>query len=145
MQNHIKTKLWKTKTGLAEWLKWKSICLASMRPWAQTLILQKKRKDGDILVAACEKSSIIRKEPFLLSSQLGTVAHTCNPSYLVGGDWEVWGSSPAWAKTSWDSISTNKKLAGVAGVAHVPHPGYGGSKTMNVTAQYGPGIKGDPI
>jgi hypothetical protein len=38
--------------------------------------------------------------PFYESLPLkpGTVAHTCNPSYLGGGDQEDQGSKPAWAR-----------------------------------------------
>jgi hypothetical protein len=34
----------KTKPGLFEWLKWLSICLASVRPLVQTAELPKKKK-----------------------------------------------------------------------------------------------------
>jgi hypothetical protein len=46
-------------------------------------------------------------------------AHTCNPSYQGGGDQEDHGSRPAWAKSSQDPISTNKKW-GI--VMHACHP-----------------------
>jgi hypothetical protein len=35
----------------------------------------------------------------------GTVAHSCNPSYSEGRDQEDFGSKPARANNSWDSIS----------------------------------------
>jgi hypothetical protein len=43
---------------------------------------------------------------------LGTMAHTCNPSYLEDGDWEDHGSSLAQAKGFRGSISINKSWAG---------------------------------
>jgi hypothetical protein len=45
----------------------------------------------------------------------GTVAHTCNSSYLGGRDREDHGSRPTQAKSLQDSISTNKKKAGRGG------------------------------
>jgi hypothetical protein len=33
------------------------------------------------------------------------VAHSCNPSYLGGWDWDNYGLRLAWANVSWDSIS----------------------------------------
>jgi hypothetical protein len=41
------------------------------------------------------------------------VAHTCNPSYLEGGDQEDRGLSLAWAKSLWDSPS--QQLPGCSG------------------------------
>jgi hypothetical protein len=39
---------------------------------------------------------------------LSAVAYACNPSYSGGRDWEDHISRPAWVKSSWDHISTNK-------------------------------------
>jgi hypothetical protein len=45
-------------------------------------------------------------------SRPSTVAHGNNPSYLKGEDQEDCSSSPAQAKSFWDSISTNKSWHG---------------------------------
>jgi hypothetical protein len=37
------------KKGLMEWLTWQRACLASVRPWIQTLILPKKKKEAVLL------------------------------------------------------------------------------------------------
>jgi hypothetical protein len=39
---------------------------------------------------------------------LGMVAHTCNPNYIGGRDWEDENSKPAWAKVHETSISNIK-------------------------------------
>jgi hypothetical protein len=36
-----------TQKRLGEWLKWKNSCLASMRPWVQTPVLQKTEREGE--------------------------------------------------------------------------------------------------
>jgi hypothetical protein len=42
-----------------------------------------------------------------VDKKLGMVAHTCNPSYLVGRVREDHGLRPTWANSSQDFISTN--------------------------------------
>jgi hypothetical protein len=49
------------------------------------------------------------------------LTQACNPSYLGGRDWEDHSLRSAWAKSSPDPISTNKKL-GV--VVHACHSNY---------------------
>jgi hypothetical protein len=43
-------------------------------------------------------------EAIKMKPRLGTVAHTCNPSYSGGRDQEDHGSEPAWANSSKDPI-----------------------------------------
>jgi hypothetical protein len=45
------------------------------------------------------------------------VAHTCNPSYLGGWDWEYHGSRPAQANSLWDTISNITRAKWTGGVA----------------------------
>jgi hypothetical protein len=51
------------------------------------------------------------------------MAHTCNPSYLGGWDWEDWGLRPALGEKSlWDPISVEKeKKLGME--VYTCHPG----------------------
>jgi hypothetical protein len=73
---------------------------------------------------------------------LGVVAHTCNPSYS-GDLYRVDCSSrSAWAKSSQDPISINKK-AGYSGLfLNLRHMG---SINRRIAIQTSPGIKEDPI
>jgi hypothetical protein len=46
-----------------------------------------------------------------------TVAHACNPSYLVGWDWEDYGLRPVLANSLWDPISKITRAKWTGGVA----------------------------
>jgi hypothetical protein len=71
----------------------------------------------------------------------GMVDQVCNPSFLGGKDQEYWGSSPAWAKSSQDPISTNGWVRLWAPFVSA----IWGSKSREIMVQVGPGIKWDPI
>jgi hypothetical protein len=70
------------------------------------------------------------------------MAHTCNPSYLEGRDQEDQGPRPAWANSSQDSISTNKKLSVVLCVMVCAcHSRYVGNVNRAIMVQVSLGIK----
>jgi hypothetical protein len=70
---------------------------------------------------------------------LGTVAHTCNPSYLGTGGWEDCGLKSAGGKRSQDPISTNGWAQWQVPVI----PAIWGSINRRISIQVSLGIKQD--
>jgi hypothetical protein len=48
------------------------------------------------------------------------VAHTCNPTYLGGWDWDGHSSRPVWANSSWDPIWKTPKYQYIKGLVQSP-------------------------
>jgi hypothetical protein len=72
--------------------------------------------------------------------RFGTVPHSCNPSYLGGGEREDHSSRPAWAKVCDTPI--NQQKLGI--VAHSCHHRYTGSVNKRITVKASLGINARP-
>jgi hypothetical protein len=72
---------------------------------------------------------------FEISFWLEAVAHTCNPSYSGGRDWENHGLTPTQANSLRDPTSTNKKLGMVA---HACLPNCAGRVNRKIMIQTNP-------
>jgi hypothetical protein len=76
--------------------------IRTRQAWWRTSIILKKR-----ITSFPEQPRLHRETVSKREERLGTVAHTCNPSYSGGRDQEDHGSKPAWVNSSQDPILKN--------------------------------------